>query len=103
MQLHGAYKERGYDQMTHDPRLIHEIEHGEFLSRRGAGEVWNWETPAGRVRWARRVKMLTSLLAPGMEVLELGCGAGYFTKEIVKTGVRLTAIDISPELIEIAK
>ena len=26
----------------------------------------------------------------------------YFTKEIMKTGVRLTAIDISPELIEIA-
>ena len=103
MQLHGAYKERGYDQMTHDPRLIHEIEHGKFLSRRGAGEVWNWETPAGRLRWARRVKMLTSPLAPGMEVLELGCGTGYFTKEIVKTGVRLTAIDISPELIEIAK
>jgi 2-polyprenyl-3-methyl-5-hydroxy-6-metoxy-1,4-benzoquinol methylase len=86
-----------------DPRLIHEIEHGKFLACRGAGEVWNWETPAGRLRWARRVKMLTSHLAPGMEVLELGCGAGYFTKEIVKTGARLTAIDISPELIEIAR
>jgi ubiquinone/menaquinone biosynthesis C-methylase UbiE len=86
-----------------DPRLIHEIEHGKFLSRCGAGEVWNWETPAGRLRWARRVKMLTSPLTPGMEVLELGCGTGYFTKEIVKTGVRLTAIDISPELIKIAK
>jgi ubiquinone/menaquinone biosynthesis C-methylase UbiE len=37
-----------------------------------------------------------------MEVLEIGCGSGYFTKEIAKTGARLMAIDISPELIEIA-
>jgi 2-polyprenyl-3-methyl-5-hydroxy-6-metoxy-1,4-benzoquinol methylase len=86
-----------------DQRLINEIEHGRFLAGRGAGEVWNWETPAGRLRWARRVKMLTSHLAPGMEVLELGCGTGYFTKEIAKTGAQLTAIDISPELIEIAE
>lgn len=86
----------------HDPRLIHEIEHGRFLSRVNAREVWNWETPAGRLRWARRVEMLTASFRPGMEVLELGCGAGYFTIEIAKTGVRLTAIDISPELIEIA-
>jgi 2-polyprenyl-3-methyl-5-hydroxy-6-metoxy-1,4-benzoquinol methylase len=86
-----------------DPRLNHEIEHGRFLADQGAGDVWNWETPAGRLRWRRRVKMLTSILAPGMAVLEMGCGTGYFTKEIVKTGVRLTAIDISLELIRIAK
>lgn len=86
-----------------DHRLEHEIAHGRYLLEHGAGVIWNWDTPAGRVRWARRVKMLTFPLKPGMNVLELGCGTGYFTKEIVKSHANVTAIDISPELLEAAK
>lgn len=86
-----------------DKRLKNEIEHGRFLHESGAGEIWNWETPAGKKRLNRRIKMLTDHLASSMTVLELGCGAGYFTKEIVQTRCKLTAIDISPELIEGAK
>ncbi len=84
-------------------RLQNEVEHGKFLAREGAGEVWNWESPAGKKRWQRRVKMLTAHLKPSDKVLEIGCGTGYFTKEIVKTGVSVTAIDISPELLTIAE
>lgn len=84
-------------------RLKNEIEHGKLLSEAGAGEVWNWESPAGRLRWQRRVIMLTSHLKPGMKVLELGCGTGYFTKEAARSGAEITAIDISPELLEQAK
>lgn len=47
--------------------------------------------------------MLSSALKSGDEVLELGCGTGYFTRELVKLNVHITAIDISPELIEEAK
>jgi len=86
-----------------DNRLKNEIEHGKYLAREGAGEVWNWESPAGKVRWQRRVKMLTSHITATDHVLEIGCGTGYFTKEIVKTGASVTAIDISPELLNIAK
>jgi len=86
-----------------DKRLHNEIEHGKYLAREGAGEVWNWESPAGKIRWQRRVKMLTTHLKPSDKVLEIGCGTGYFTKEIVKTGAFVTAIDISPELLNIAK
>jgi len=86
-----------------DQRILNEIEHGKFLARNDAGEIWNWNTPAGKIRWQRRVGMLTSSLTPGMKVLEIGCGTGFFTQEIIKKQVLLTAIDISPELLEVAK
>src|SRR6185437_11348123 len=84
-------------------RITREIEHGRFLVERGPGQIWNWETPAGKLRWARRVKMLSNHLRPGMSVLELGCGIGLFTAELAQTGAAITAIDISPDLLEIAK
>jgi len=84
-------------------RLKNEIEHGKLLRQTGAGEVWNWESPAGKIRWRRRVEMLTSHLRPDMKVLELGCGTGYFTKEAARSGAKITAIDISPELLEQAR
>jgi SAM-dependent methyltransferase len=86
-----------------EPRLKHEIEHGRYLVSHGAGEVWNWESPAGRIRWKRRVAMLSSHLTIGMEVLELGCGTAYLTRELALTGASITAIDISPDLLEIAR
>ena len=86
-----------------DQRLMNEIEHGKFLVNNNAGEIWNWETPARIIRWNRRVEMLTKSLNSGMKVLEIGCGTGFFTKEIVKKTIQLTAIDISPELVAVAK
>jgi SAM-dependent methyltransferase len=84
-------------------RIAKEVQHGRFLADHGAGEIWNWESPAGRLRLARRVKMLSSHLKPGMTVLELGCGAGYFTQELARSGADIVAIDVSPELLEIAR
>jgi SAM-dependent methyltransferase len=47
--------------------------------------------------------MLGSHLKPGMTVLELGCGTGYFTRELARSGADIVAIDVSPELLEIAR
>jgi ubiquinone/menaquinone biosynthesis C-methylase UbiE len=83
-----------------DQRLVHEIEHGRFLRAGGAGEIWNWTSPAGKIRWRRRVQMLTGHLRPQMKALELGCGTGFFTAEIAASGASITAIDISPDLLQ---
>jgi len=47
--------------------------------------------------------MLSKHLGPGMSVLEVGCGTGYFTQELARSGADVIAIDVSPELLEIAK
>lgn len=86
-----------------EERIAKEIEHGRFLAQHGAGEIWNWEGPAGKLRWARRVKLLSNHLRSGMDVLELGCGTGYFTRELARSGADIVAIDVSPELLEIAE
>ncbi len=86
-----------------DVRLEREIAHGRYLAEHGAGEIWNWESPAGKLRWRRRVEMLTSHLRPAMRVLELGCGTAYFTRELAATEADITAIDISPDLLEEAQ
>ena len=84
-------------------RIAKEVEHGRFLAQHGAGEIWNWEGPAGKRRWVRRVKMLSNDLRLGMRVLELGCGTGYFTRELARCGAEIVAVDVSPELLEIAR
>ena len=83
-------------------RIANEIQHGRLLAQHGAGEIWNWEGPAGQRRWARRARMLGNHLRTGMSVLELGCGAGYFTGELARSGADIVAIDVSPELLHIA-
>src|SRR5215467_1653385 len=99
----GVSNSRSSENFPMHERIAREIQHGRFLAQHGAGEIWNWESPAGKVRWARRVNMLSSHLKRGMTVLELGCGTGYFTKELVRSGADIVAIDVSPELLEIAR
>ncbi len=84
-------------------RIANEIEHGRILAQHRAGEIWNWEGQAGKVRWARRVTMLGNHLHVGMSVLELGCGTGYFTRELAHSRAHIVAVDVSPELLEIAR
>jgi len=99
----GVANLRASEHFPMQERIAKEIQHGRFLAEHGAGEIWNWESPAGKLRWARRVKMLSGHLLPGMSVLEVGCGTGYFTRELAHFGADIVAIDVSPELLEIAK
>jgi ubiquinone/menaquinone biosynthesis C-methylase UbiE len=47
--------------------------------------------------------MLGAHLRPGMTVLEVGCGMGHFTGELARSGAEIVAVDVSPELLEIAR
>jgi 2-polyprenyl-3-methyl-5-hydroxy-6-metoxy-1,4-benzoquinol methylase len=86
-------------------RYAHEIEHGKYLASQGAEETWGWGSAAGRERSIRRGKLIAQAaqLAPGKMALEIGCGTGLFTRIFADSGAQILAVDISPELIEIAK
>jgi len=54
-----------------------------------------WPDPAG---------VLAAVgLEPGMEVVDLCCGDGWFTLHIAKLGRRVVAVDIDPDLLEVAR
>jgi len=86
-------------------RSVNEIFHAKKLSQGDPEKVWGWNTPAGRIRAVRRVEMIASgaQLMPGKYALEIGCGTGMFTEMLAKTGARLLAVDISADLLEIAR
>lgn len=86
-------------------RAKHEIKHGKILSQSDPELIWNWNTPAGRLRARRRAEKIIkgSKLEPGVVALEIGCGTGMFTEMFVQSGAKLIAVDISPDLLKKAR
>ena len=85
--------------MTADRRILNERRHGEYVVGQGE-QLWNWSSPAGKRRWARRCLLFKSFLGNHKKrVLEVGCGTGLFTKELAGTDNAIVAIDISEHLI----
>ncbi|MEQ8858845.1 MAG: magnesium protoporphyrin IX methyltransferase [Pseudomonadales bacterium] len=95
-----------------------------YLTRRGeiahyfdrtAADAWRQLTsdaPLGRIREsvrAGREQMRRTLLdwlpadLTGLSVLDAGCGTGALAVEAARRGARVTAIDLSPTLVELAR
>lgn len=88
-----------------DIRHQHEIEHGKLLASKGAESIWGWGSPAGKVRAQRRANLILSNLPYALRAsaLEIGCGTGDFTSIFAGSISRLTAVDISEELLALAR
>ena len=80
--------------------------------RARAGEYDEWFYRIGRYdhgaelnrRWFDQAAVVMRALhdlAPVENVLELACGTGIWTRELLQVGKHITAIDASPEVIEI--
>ena len=62
-----------------------EIAHGDAILASGGEDVWNWSSPAGRVRLRKRVELFVDSLGlrqAHKRVLELGCGTGLYTQQM---------------------
>jgi 2-polyprenyl-3-methyl-5-hydroxy-6-metoxy-1,4-benzoquinol methylase len=91
--------------MKTDARSDHERAHGRFLVARGAESAWNWTTPAGQRRAKRRAALIIAEagLEPSVSALEIGCGTGMFTEWFARTGAHIVAVDVSEDLIDMAR
>lgn len=55
--------------------------------------------------WAEYVKnlLVKNGIKEGSEITELGCGTGSFTMELSKAGYKMTGIDLSSDMLSVAK
>jgi SAM-dependent methyltransferase len=85
-------------------RLAREIEFHRSIADR-AELVWNWDTPAGRLRAERRAALYVehAQLGPGRLALEVGCGTGLFLAQVARSGATLRALDLSTALLARAR
>src|SRR3989339_1064139 len=85
-------------------RIINEIRHGEKISA-NAEKIWGHAKKSGQARVKRRIDLMKKLgmIRTGSRLIELGCGTGEFTKHLAETGSDILAIDISPDLLGIAR
>lgn len=89
--------------MNNKDCIQNEINHGKYIAQKGE-EIWNWSSPAGRLRLQRRVAMFREFLGDkNKEILEVGCGTGLFTEQLALTNNHIIAIDISPDLLKLAQ
>ena len=86
-------------------RYQNEIEHGKFLAAHDPVALWGWETAAGKLRSKRRASLIIQKagLSKISRVMEIGCGTGMFTAIFAGTGASIIAVDISKDLLEIAR
>jgi ubiquinone/menaquinone biosynthesis C-methylase UbiE len=85
-------------------RLEREIEFHRQISDR-AEIIWNWDSPSGRRRAARRSEIFAREggLGPGQRALEVGCGTGIFLEAASTTGASIVALDLSSDLLAQAR
>src|SRR3989344_6589861 len=87
-------------------RAQHEQEFFDNLaSQNDVFYYWGWKTEVGRYRHHLRATIICSFLnlKPGVKSLELGCYMGELTKKIAPTKATITATDIAPKSIVLAK
>lgn len=76
------------------------IEENHFSNLFNRKKLYWWDSPAGRLRIKRRVKLVKKMIKPGDQILELGCGIGEFTQQFKNIKNQITAIEIAPEVLK---
>jgi len=85
-------------------RRRRELEHSRKVSK-NVNAYWNFGSVAKQKRIDYRAGLIMRAveMQEGIRVLELGCGTGEYSKRFASSGAEIVAVDVSPELVEIAK
>lgn len=85
-------------------RSYHERAHSNNIVQR-ADRIWGYDSAAGQYRVQRKADMIAehAALTVGMKVLEIGCGTGEYTGHFLKTGASICTVDVSHEMVKIAR
>jgi len=65
-------------------------------------QVWT-NSIAGRLQRDAVWRYMQPLFQPGDHVLDLGCGTGEDAEHLARLGIRVSAIDASPEMVRLAR
>ena len=63
-----------------------------------------FDTPSGRMGKDYESRVLIEMTAPepGDAILDVGCGTGLFTRDILETDGRVTGVDLSAPMLNMA-
>jgi cyclopropane fatty-acyl-phospholipid synthase-like methyltransferase len=91
--------------MTHKALFDDETKTWESLYRDSSEARWGVFQGYARKRTRARMELCLSLLPPlaGKEVIELGCGPGYYGMRIIADGARWTGLDISEGMLAVCQ
>jgi ubiquinone/menaquinone biosynthesis C-methylase UbiE len=90
--------------MRKKPKIYDADRMRERFEKLGYGEWRRYEGSAYR-RFCKdlRIRELRIHVKKGMEVLDLGCGPGRFSIELIRMGAKVTLLDLTPKQLETAK
>jgi len=82
-----------------------EIEHFNKLLEKANHIWWGHETKAGQERLNRKGKILIEYLkpTPNFKILEIGCGLGVLTEQIITCDAEIIATDINLKMLELVR
>lgn len=83
-------------------RLQREVAHGATTTAVHQAE-FGWDSPAGIIRRQRRIDFICNDIPRDAKVLEVGAGTGLQTAGLLQHFSNIVGIDISPELLEVAR
>jgi SAM-dependent methyltransferase len=88
-----------------DARLENERQHFDLLADQLGNVWWGHLTVAGRDRIERRFREAVRFagLREGVSVLEPGSGAGEFTEKLALSGASISAVELSPSQVKLAR
>ncbi len=91
--------------MSDARNIQNEQDHFDQAALRYRSSWWGQKTAAGQVRLRKRYARINSALdqAGAKIILEIGCGSGILTEGISRPGRRIWALDLSQELLRIAR